>query len=230
MKVGLLVCDEVKTIYQKEFGDYPAMFQTLFPDYEFIGYEVRNGEFPADVNECEVYMATGSAHSVYENLEWIRQSKAFIRTIYASNKYFIGFCFGHQLMVEALGGKVEKANVGWCVGVHEFDVLQIERWMRPTKSSVNFLMMCQDQVTQLPPNAVRLAGNKECPNAILRIGERMLSIQGHPEFTKAYDKVLMETRVKKMGEEKVANGIASLEKELDTSLFRQWVSNFIETQ
>ncbi len=228
MKVGLLICDEVRAEYQSEFGDYPAMFQALFSDYEFEHYQVNKGEFPENVMDCEVYMATGSSRSTYEDLAWIQQTKAFIRAIYEANRFFIGFCFGHQLLADALGGKVEKAATGWCVGVHEFEIIHRKHWMQPAKSEVNFLMMCQDQVMELPPNTIRLAGSKDCPNAILQVGERMLSIQAHPEFTKAYDQVLMESRAERIGIEKVTKGIASLEKSLDTQLFRAWVAAFLE--
>lgn len=227
MKVGLLICDHVPSKFQKEFRDYPYMFQALFPNYDFKLYNAMAGELPTNVEECPVYMATGSVHSAYEDLDWIHQTKAFIKSIAASNSYFIGVCFGHQLMAEALGGKVEKADVGWCIGVHQFDVYHIKSWMRPAKSSVNCLMMCQDQVVQLPENTQILAGNADCPNAIIQIGSKMLGIQGHPEFPKAYDKILMELRVEKMGKEKVAKGIESLRLDIDLDLFRSWVDNFI---
>lgn len=228
MKIGLLVCDQVRPEYRAEFGSYPGMFQALFPDYEFEIYRVHQGEFPKDVTDCEVYMSTGSSHSVYEDLEWINQTKAFIRAVYEANRYFVGFCFGHQLLAEALGGKVEKAAVGWCVGVHEFEVFRLKHWMRPAKTQVNILMMCQDQVVQLPPNTIRLAGNEDCPNAIIQIGKRFLSIQGHPEFTRRYDQTLMESRVERMGVETVTKGIASLSKPIDIDLFRAWVTRFLE--
>ena len=187
MKIGLLVCDYVKAEYQAVYGTYPEMFQALFPDYELEIYRVHQGDFPENVTDCNIYMATGSSHSVYENLEWIHQTKVFIQELYKANRYFIGFCFGHQLMASALGGKVAKAtDVGWCVGVHEFRINRIKKWMRPAKTVVNFLMMCQDQVIELPKNAVCLGGNEDCPNAIIQIGERMMSIQAHPEFSADY--------------------------------------------
>jgi len=229
MTIGLLVCDEVSPAYRAAFKDYPDMFQALFPAYKFKLYKAFKGELPKEVTECDCFMATGSSHSVYEDLDWIRKTKDFIKAIYEGNGYFIGFCFGHQLMAEALGGKVAKAKVGWCVGVHEFKVLRIKKWMRPAKTQVNFLMMCQDQVLELPKNAIRLAGNTACPNAILQVGDRMMSIQAHPEFSKAYDKVLMESRVERMGELTVKNGLASLEKAVDMDLFRSWVEAFLRS-
>ena len=69
MKIGLLVCDKFK--YSDEFGDFLDMFQALFPAYQFDAINVYLGEFPENVDKYEVYMATGSAHSVYEDLPWI---------------------------------------------------------------------------------------------------------------------------------------------------------------
>ncbi len=230
MTVGLLVCDQVRPEYRAEFKDYPDMFQALFPAYTFKLYKAFKGELPKSVTECDCFMATGSSHSVYEDLDWIKKTKAFIKAIYEGNGYFIGFCFGHQLMAEALGGKVAKAKTGWCVGVHEFKVYRLKKWMRPAKTKVNFLMMCQDQVLALPKNGISLAGNADCPNAILQVGDRMMSIQAHPEFSKAYDRTLMEARVERMGIEKVQKGIASLKKVVDMELFRSWVDKFLQQE
>ena len=122
MQVGLFICDHVKPQYRDQFGDYPDMFMRLFPGFDFKLYDVCSGQFPERLDECDLYMATGSSHSVYEDIDWIHQLKEVIREIYKQQKYFIGFCFGHQLMGEALGGKVEKSEKGWCVGVHEFKI------------------------------------------------------------------------------------------------------------
>jgi GMP synthase-like glutamine amidotransferase len=227
MKVGLLVCDQVKETYRAAFGDYPDMFAALFPDYELVIYNVFKDEFPANVNSHRIYMATGSSHSVYEDLDWIKKTKAFIREIAESDNYFIGVCFGHQLLAEALGGRVAKAPNGWLVGVHQFKIHRVKKWLKPIKLSAHFLLMCQDQVLQMPPNAQRIAGSKACPNAIMQIGKRMLSIQAHPEFSKEYDKALMQSRVERIGAEKVEAGIASLAIPLDTVLFQKWVKRFL---
>ncbi len=227
MKAGLLICDHVDSAYVARFGDYPGMFARLFPEFEFVHYEVCKGEFPADVNECEVYLATGSRYSVYDDIDWIKQLLELVREIYASNKYFIGFCFGHQLIGHALGGKVEKSPRGWCVGAHTFTVRQPAAWMQPPQEAFHVLMLCQDQIAVLPENAIVLAGNEKCPVGMVQLGERMLGIQGHPEFSKEYDQLMMESRINRMGVEVVEEGILSLEKEIDTSLLRNWFLSFL---
>ncbi len=228
MKAGLFVCDHVKADYQAEFGDYPDMFAHLFPDFEWELYDVYNGHFPENLEECDVYMATGSLHSVYEDLDWIIRLKSIIREIYEQKKYFIGFCFGHQLIGEALGGKVRKSPNGWCIGVHEFKIEKQKKWMRPSSDSINILMMCQDQILELPENSTILGGNEKCPVGIIQVGETMLGIQGHPEFSKEYDKFLMVNRVDRMGRALVDEALLSLEKEVNVDTMRDWFIRFLE--
>ncbi|MFT5169340.1 MAG: GMP synthase-like glutamine amidotransferase [Saprospiraceae bacterium] len=227
MKAGLFVCDHVQLEYQPQFGDYPDMFARLFPEFEFILYDVYNGHFPESIEECDLYMTTGSSHSVYEDLHWINQLKQVIRDIHDQDKYFIGFCFGHQLIGEALGGKVKKSPNGWCIGVHEFEMVEQKEWMKPPQSQFNLLMMCQDQIIQLPENALVLAGNKKCPIGMIQMGQKILGIQAHPEYSKAYDQTLMENRINRMGQEVVKQGIESLENPVHQNLIHDWVINFI---
>ena len=227
MQAGLFICDHVGDQYQKKHGDYTDMFARLFPSFQWKYYDVINGQLPADLNECKVYMATGSRHSVYENINWINKMKKIIRELAAADKYFIGFCFGHQLLGEALGGKVEKSPNGWSAGVQEFSITEKRNWMMPFKNNLNLLMMCQDQVVQLPPGGRVLASSTKCPVGILQVGNKMLGIQAHPEFTREYDRLLMELREERMGPAVVTNGIKSLEKEIHPKLIRDWVINFI---
>ena len=227
MKTGLFICDHVNQEFQAEFGDYPDMFAALFPELEFKLYEASKGEFPENLDECDLYMATGSRLSVYDDVPWISELKATIKRIHDQQKKFVGFCFGHQLMAEALGGRVAKSPNGWTVGVHRFVVSKQQAWMEPFQPAFNLLMMCQDQVLDLPEGARLLAGNAQCPVGMFQVGEHMLGIQAHPEYPKAYDQMFMETRIDRMGEDVVKKGIASLELEVHQALVRSWVLEFV---
>lgn len=227
MKAGLLICDHVNPEYQSKFGDYPEMFANFLPDLDWTLYDVCNGELPENLEECDLYMATGSRHSVYDDLDWIIQLKKIIQIIYQENKCFVGFCFGHQLIGEALGGKVEKSPNGWCVGVHKFEVVNQKSWMDPWQEQFNLALMCQDQIVELPEGCIKLAGNDMCPNGLIQLGNKFLGIQAHPEFTIEYDKILIEARKNRIGDEGVKEGIESLKMPLDQSLMREWVMQFI---
>lgn len=229
MTIGLLLCDHVRLPYLHVYGDYPAMFMDFLPDCDFIVYDITHGQYPQSVDECTVWMTSGSVYSVYDDVLWIHWLADFVRRISESQSKFVGVCFGHQMLGHALGGKVEKAKSGWCIGVHSFDIIKTKSWIAPQQDQINVLMMCQDQIVSLPPEAEVLASTDCCPNAIIQIGQNILGIQGHPEFPKEYDEDLMLARIERMGEDLVKKGVESLNHQVHTALLRDWIMNFIHT-
>lgn len=226
-KIGLLVCDRVLEPYIPINGTYPDMFAKLLPELELVPYFVCENQFPEDIDACEAYLATGSKYSVYDDVAWIHRLKEFVAQLDQEKKKFVGVCFGHQLLAESTGGKVLKSELGWCVGIHNFRVLQEKDWMQPPLATIHVLMMCQDQVSQLPPDTQVLAQGTNCPYGIIQKGTHMLGIQGHPEFSKAYDRQLMEDRVERMGKEIVGPGLESLKQDLHTAFFSSWITRFL---
>lgn len=227
MKIGLLLCDHVRDEFLDIQGDYPEMFATLLPAFEWEVFEVCRNQFPENAMQFDAYLVTGSRFSVYHDLDWIVRLKVFVNAIQKSNKKYVGICFGHQLLAEALGGKVEKAAQGWSVGVHTFNLLKHQAWMQPNPKQINLLMMCQDQVQVLPTNSQVLATTEDCPVGIFMVGKQMLGIQAHPEFSKAYDQALMEARVDRMGIETVQTGIQSLKMPIHQTVISQWITQFL---
>ena len=227
MRTGLLICDHINPQYKEKFGDYPDMFKALFPEFEWRLYDVCNGEFPKNVNECDVYFTTGSRHSVYEDINWILRLKGFLRVLYKEQKHYVGMCFGHQMLCEALGGKVTKSERGWCVGVHSFEMKEKADWMTPYQENINLLMMCQDQISVLPQEAKVLASNDMCPAGMIQVRDRMLGIQAHLEFPKAYDEALMKARIERMGTDVVVKGIESLALPVSMETVRSWIFEFL---
>lgn len=223
MKIGLLACDHI----QKEFQDYPVLFERLFPKHLFEIFNVCEGLFPNSASECDAWIITGSKYSVYDKIDWIIKLKSFVRDIASADKYCIGVCFGHQMLGEAMGGKVQKSENGWCVGVHEFEILNKENWMSPFQSKVNLLMSCQDQIVVLPPNSEVLAKSSQCPAGMIRIGDKMLGIQGHPEFSVNYVKFLMLDRENRIGEATVKVGMESFKTIIDSDLVAEWMNAFL---
>lgn len=227
VKAGLLVCDQVPEKYLSVFGSYLDMFQHLLPEIAIIPYEVFKGEFPSSADVQKVWLTTGSRHSVYEDLDWIKTLVEFVASIASSNSKYVGVCFGHQMLGHALGGHVAKAPEGWHVGVHRFEVVQQANWMIPTADHLNVQMMCQDQILDLPAGAIRLATKSSCINAIVQFNDNMLGIQGHPEFSAEYTKFLIEARSEKIGLEKAKNAIQTIEQETNQQLISEWIMHFI---
>lgn len=227
MKTGLLICDHVLDRFRPIAGGYEDMFPALFAGLELEPFYVCDGQFPASAEACDAYLCTGSKYSVYDDIGWIHRLKDFVREVHRQGKPFLGVCFGHQMMAEALGGQVKRAEVGWCIGAHTFEVVQPEDWMAPFAPNFNLLMLCQDQVVRLPPGSTVLAHTADCPVGMFRIGETMLGIQAHPEFVADYNRAMMEDRAERMGREKVRRGLISLQRPLHRELLAAWMTRFL---
>ncbi len=231
MKIGLLLCDHVAERFERIEGDYPAMFDRLFArqaaGFELIAYDACRDIWPASIDECDAYLTTGSRISVYDDIPWLRNFTELIREARRIEKPFVGICFGHQMMAEALGGRVLKSDYGWGAGVHPIRILQREPWMEPFQPVISLQYMHQDQVVELPDEAVLLASSDHCPVAIFRLGRSMLGIQAHPEFGKEYAGALIEDRIERIGRERATAALESLEQATDSELMAKWISVFL---
>ena len=101
--------------------------------------------------------------------------------------------------------------------------------MRPPLAGGQLYFCHQDQVTKLPASADLIAGNDFCPNGIFAIGDQVLGIQGHPEFTRAVMAQLLVELQSETGEQVSQSAEASLRMgEPDGEVFAQWVANFLQ--
>lgn len=198
LRVGLLVCDHLPAEFGSISGDYPALFERLFerhPQLGLVVYDLPVGQFPANPDECDSWIVTGSRHSVYDSpgdgREWIGRLADFVVGIHDSHRRYVGVCFGHQMIAHALGGKVERSERGWGVGIKEVTVPDPPQWLG--LGSFRLLNSHQDQVTALPPGAVNLGGNEHCPISAMQMAD-MVGIQGHPEFTTELSEALILSR------------------------------------
>lgn len=224
MRLGLLQCDHVRPEFLSIAGDYDEMFARWLPG-DWRVYDLTAGARPARLDECDAYVSTGSKSSVYDDDPWIHGFAGLVRELHTAAKPFLGVCFGHQMMGHALGGRVAKSPKGWGIGVHTFQVQGVETWMRPPEGRFRALMSCQDQVEVVPPGAEVLASNDHCAVGMFRAGT-LLGIQGHPEFTPAYARALLEFRRERIGAEPVQRALATLETPLDAGLLAGWVLDF----
>lgn len=228
--VGILNSDELDPEVEQEFGNYYEMFEKLFISTSLIfkHYQVTQDDFPADLNECDAYLITGSKFSIYDNFPWIIKLSEFILKLYESDIKLIGICFGHQLVAQALGGSTIKSPKGWGLGAITSRVICRKGWMEPPLDSFNLLVTHQDQVEVLPEHAIPLASNDFCRNSGFLLNN-ILTFQGHPEYSKKYLLYIMNKRREVIGETTYINAQASLNLEIDESIIANWIVNFIKS-
>jgi len=234
MKLGILKTDQVRPEWVPEFGEYPDMFMALLgrvdPTLEFTVYDVEQGEYPADIDEVDAYLITGSKSSVYDDKPWIATLIEFVRELDRRRKKLVGICFGHQLVAQALGGRTEKSPKGWGVGLHTHRFNTAPSWHDDAGADLDILVSHQDQVVTNAAGARVLASSEFCENAVCQIGEHILTFQGHPEFVPAYSREIMEFRREAIGEDVYRAGMASLDVPPQGERVARWILNFLRAK
>lgn len=231
--LGILVCGPVREDLIARHGEYPEMFTRLLkaeaPTLTIASYCSYADEYPETLGIHDAYLISGSPYSVYDDAPWIRRLEDFVRKLFAARKPTVGICFGHQMIARALGGVTEKASQGWGIGKHITQVLTTATWMQPAVSEYGVFMSHQDQVTQLPLRAERLAISAHCPNSMFVVDDIFLGIQGHPEFTGAFARDLATGRAAVYGEDVLARAMRSYDEPVDSSLIARWMVQFLTT-
>ena len=147
-----------------------------FEEADFKVYDLA--EFNDAVPRLSAFdglIISGSELGVYDIALWMPSVRDLLLATKQAGKPIFGICFGHQIMAEVFGGKVEKAECGNVVGVRDYT----DSYGR----CFSAYAWHQDQVTRLPPEASVIATAPYCPIAGLRYDFPAYSVQYHPEFT-----------------------------------------------
>lgn len=226
MNVGILETGRPPGDLAARFGDYPAMFRDLLgPGFQSATYDVAAGQLPERPEAHEAYLITGSPAGVYDALPWIAPLKAFLRGAKGKAK-LVGVCFGHQIMAEAFGGRVEKSDKGWGVGLQTYDLVPGAAWMDDAQR-IAVPVSHQDQIVVQPPQTTILAASAFTPFGMLAWRDQpAISMQFHPEFAPDYAKALIALRRDMLPDPDAAS--ASLDRPDDRARVAGWIRRFLK--
>ncbi len=167
-----------------DLGPYERAFLNILGDERFVVVDACKDSLPNP--DWAGIIITGSPASTYDDEEWIARSEDFLRRAADRSVPLYGVCFGHQLLAQTFGGRVEKCRHGWELGTVALSLTE-EGAADPLFSTMSQTLPAQmshgDVVTELPSGAVPLAKNDHWAYQAFRLGEHIWGTQFHPEFT-----------------------------------------------
>lgn len=201
MRLGILSTGEATAYTLARHGSYVELFQELLaePGVHWDIFDSQRGERPQRVKDYHGLVITGSAATAHETLSWILSLNALIREIVDQGVKLLGVCFGHQVVANALGGRSEINPAGWEIGLHQVTTTQAisKNWyVRDAEPCPGILESHRDHVAELPAGAELLAYSEQTPVQMFAVGDRVLCMQGHPEFNNDIVRDLVESRGK----------------------------------
>ncbi|NNE82240.1 MAG: type 1 glutamine amidotransferase [Silicimonas sp.] len=222
MRIGILQCGHFPTADGFRDRTYSELYSGFLDGngLTFDTWSVVDMEFPDKVTDAEGWLITGSRYGAYDDLPFIPKLESFIREAYDADVPLVGICFGHQIIAQALGGKVEKFLGGWSTGRVEYefqgDSLPLNAWH-------------QDQVVEKPSEAEVVGATEFCQYAALAYKGRAISLQPHPEFDDDEMRLLLEARAPGVvPDDMIAAALADVGKPVANARIAQWVADFFK--
>ncbi|EKM77590.1 hypothetical protein AGABI1DRAFT_130281 [Agaricus bisporus var. burnettii JB137-S8] len=219
IRVALLVCGEFSKRITAEHGDYHSMFRRWLKNslpprsgitLSLEPYNVFQEKYPRhdQLPKYDAVMITGSPADAGSNVPWITRLVDFVRHVvdYHPQTRVYGICLGHQIVSRALGGRVERNEIGWEIGpgiVHTTDVgslifgvnklgmQQIHRDHAPlaplsdsvTSGDIHVLGSSCKTENQGLVKFYPLPHDLDVTRSNIMEHVHILTVQGHPEFT-----------------------------------------------
>lgn len=168
--------------------EHPGVFRQFLAEdgHSWDIVELNKGQPLPDIAGYDGLWVMGGPMDVWQEdaHPWLKDEKAFIRdAVEERGLPFLGFCLGHQLLAEALGGEVGKSatpEIGICQ-VQLTDQGASGVFFDGLPTEFQCLQWHSAEIQKIPAGAQVLATSPECVVQAMKWGTRAFSFQFHVE-------------------------------------------------
>ncbi len=175
-------------------------------DADLVEFDVNSGTLPPHT-DFDGLVVTGSRSSVYEDEAWIEPLVEYVAEAAADGVPILGVCYGHQVLAEALGGRVAGMD-SFELGYNTVEQVDDDPLFDGISESFRVFTSHGDAVAELPPGAELIARNEYGVHGFRR--EHCWGVQFHPEYDIETAQDIAESKRERLGDEQVDRVLADI--------------------